>query len=170
MHVDKNDGSLKLPLVYLSYNYNTDHPCCDSESPSQHNLRSSDLVVTEHANGGRAVRVSVSNPNFITIILFNASLQAHGNVWPDECVGVGRRRLSLREGAVLLRLIPYTKKQCIEFVAEILKVKSQGERMRLWSEIATFYFDSHLQNESPPFAILMRTRSMKGGEHHNMDT
>ena len=67
-------------------------------------MRGSDLVVFEHTNGGRCVRVQTACPHHVCVVIFCSDRCLHGNVFPDSM------KPTQTTGLGLLRLVPFGRK------------------------------------------------------------
>lgn len=78
-------------------------------------MRTSDLVVFEGPNGGRAVRIATCCPAHHAAVIFCSDAQLHANVFPDDLV------IDPPPGVLLLRVVPYSRRGIDRFCEAVAR-------------------------------------------------
>ena len=104
---------------------------------------SQDIVVFEHVQGGRAIRVRTAYRDFACIVNFHQHDQLHCNVYPAVAAGTAGRpnreeapRVPEGEllGRLLVRFVPILNKGVFKFVEMLLEPQPQEEAQTAWDE------------------------------------
>ena len=125
LHLDRDDAQRVhgSPLVYaLLLEEGAELKSAGGCELENRPMRASDLVLFEHGDGGRCVRVQTACLHHICIVIFCSDELLHGNVFPDSL------EVQSPCGLALLRLVPYGRRGIDRFTAAI----AQDEA--LWRE------------------------------------
>ena len=78
IHLNSGDGNRVegVPLVYAS----------DRQFGDTERLQNTNLVVFEKETGGRGVRITTSDPDYVCVMTICADCRLHSNVFPDSLV------------------------------------------------------------------------------------
>ena len=130
IHLDSDDAEREhgCPLTYALYR---EQGVVLSSEMAARPMRSSDLVVFEHENGGRCVRIQTACQHHIAVVILSSDTHLHANVFPDSLQDGGQAETP--PGIALLRLVPYGRKGIDDFVAA---VERQPE---LWKRCPNFH-------------------------------
>ena len=135
LHFDKNDGRRRsgAPLVYVPHRLATGAAAtaaaAAAEATATHStMAAADLMVFESQTGGRAMRVRTCTEGFMAVVIFRSDSQLHCNVYPDA---PGDLATWPTRGMVLLRIIPFSKKDCDGYVERVRTAVAEGAEVRL---------------------------------------
>ena len=143
IHLDSDDAEREhgCPLTYALYH---ERGVVLSGEMAARPMRLSDLVVFEHKNGGRCVRIQTACQHHIAVVILSSETHLHANVFPDSLQDGGQAETP--PGIALLRLVPYARKGIDAFVAA---VERQPE---LWDQVVS-QLDERLKSRALRKAI-----------------
>jgi len=117
LHCDSHDFPTDQPLMFFPYGELDGAQCVDG----------TDLMVFEHAHGGKSCRIQTVVPNCVAIVLMNSCEQLHGGALVEN---------PRKNGGFSLRYIPYFLRDIVKFT-EARKQNNSGQGPRAFTNLRT---------------------------------
>lgn len=134
LHCDTGDVDAEAMVLYLTYEWRRKR----ADEGGEWDMREQDLVIFEHATGGRGVRVVTAANSVLTAVMTNYSKRLHGNVLPNEELHNPVR------GRQLVRLVGYNTKGIAKFIGKVRALKPRDKKA-CWGEIVRDYMDKGMR-------------------------